>query len=188
MLKHLFSLKPRANRVEFVFWALVLQLISYPFTFVSNYGTTYIVSGRLSLLSGIVILLGSFFLLAFSLISLWLYFALLVRRLHDLNCSGWWTLLIFLLLPLVMLFPTLPIGGIIGGAVMLWLMFKSGTPGDNKYGATAETCYYPKIFNTVSVFYVLAVILMVCLLAGQINSYKKLQTYNQLKVTQTQNF
>ena len=47
------------------------------------------------------------------------YFPLAVRRFHDLNASGWWVLLSFL-----------PFGQVI----ILWLMFKKGTSGINKYG------------------------------------------------------
>jgi uncharacterized membrane protein YhaH (DUF805 family) len=47
------------------------------------------------------------------------YFPLAVRRLHDLNSSGWYVLITFL-----------PFGQLL----ILWLMFKKGTPGPNKYG------------------------------------------------------
>ena len=46
--------------------------------------------------------------------------AVLVRRLHDLDHSGWWLLLIF--------FP------IIGWLWFLVLMLMKGTSGDNRYG------------------------------------------------------
>ena len=47
------------------------------------------------------------------------FIPLSVRRFHDINCSGWWTLLFIL--------PVTPI-------VILWLIFKKGTSGSNKYG------------------------------------------------------
>ena len=47
------------------------------------------------------------------------YFPLAVRRLHDLNESGWYVLLTFA-----------PFGQLL----ILWLMFKKGTSGINKYG------------------------------------------------------
>jgi uncharacterized membrane protein YhaH (DUF805 family) len=47
------------------------------------------------------------------------YFPLAVRRLHDLNSSGWYVLITFL-----------PFGQLL----ILWLMFRKGTPGPNKYG------------------------------------------------------
>jgi uncharacterized membrane protein YhaH (DUF805 family) len=47
------------------------------------------------------------------------YFPLSVRRLHDLNESGWYVLLTFV--PFCQFF-------------ILWLMFRKGTEGANKYG------------------------------------------------------
>lgn len=47
------------------------------------------------------------------------YIPLAVRRLHDLNESGWYVLITFL-----------PFGQLL----ILWLMFRKGTPGSNKYG------------------------------------------------------
>ena len=47
------------------------------------------------------------------------YFPLAVRRLHDLNSSGWYVLLTFV-----------PFGQLL----ILWRMFKKGTPTTNKYG------------------------------------------------------
>ena len=47
------------------------------------------------------------------------HFPLTVRRLHDLNSSGWYVLITFL-----------PFGQLL----ILWSIFKKGTPGPNKYG------------------------------------------------------
>ena len=47
------------------------------------------------------------------------YFPLSVRRLHDLNTSGWYVLLTFV--PFCQFF-------------ILWLMFRKGTEETNKYG------------------------------------------------------
>ena len=51
------------------------------------------------------------------------YFPLAIRRLHDLNTSGWYVLLTF---------------APFGQFLILWLMFKKGTPGPNKYGPPPE--------------------------------------------------
>jgi uncharacterized membrane protein YhaH (DUF805 family) len=47
------------------------------------------------------------------------YFPLSIRRLHDLNASGWYVLLTF---------------APFGQFLILWLMFKKGTEGVNRYG------------------------------------------------------
>lgn len=60
------------------------------------------------------------FSLLFSMVIMLLqYFPLAVRRLHDMNSSGWYVLLTFA-----------PFGQL----VILWLMFKNGTSGINDYG------------------------------------------------------
>ena len=47
------------------------------------------------------------------------YIPLAIRRLHDLNASGWYVLISFA-----------PFGQLL----ILWLMFKKGTDGPNEYG------------------------------------------------------
>ena len=69
----------------------------------------------------------SIYSLFFIVISMYLaiiqYFPLAIRRLHDLNASGWYVLLTFV-----------PFGQLL----ILWLMFKKGTDGPNKYGPPPE--------------------------------------------------
>lgn len=45
----------------------------------------------------------------------------MIRRLHDLNGSGFWVILVFVPLVNIVFF--------------LWLLIKKGTEGDNDYGA-----------------------------------------------------
>ena len=49
-----------------------------------------------------------------------LYLSVSIRRLHDIDKSGWWYLLV--LIP------------IIGGLILLWWYAQPGTSGTNKYG------------------------------------------------------
>ena len=51
--------------------------------------------------------------------------ALVVRRLHDINRSGWWYLLAFL--------------PVIGSIIILIFMLTPGTPGPNRYGPDPKT-------------------------------------------------
>jgi len=56
----------------------------------------------------------------------------IVRRLHDINMSGWW------ILPLVaiqLLGPASFFVKLVSTAAGLFLLFKLGTPGTNKYGS-----------------------------------------------------
>ena len=58
-------------------------------------------------------------LLFCTIIMFFQFIPLSVRRFHDINCSGWWTLLF--ILPFTQI-------------VILWLMFKKGTSSTNDYG------------------------------------------------------
>ena len=63
---------------------------------------------------------GAILLLIFTISYVWLSFALIIKRLHDVNKSGWLSLLSFI--PLINLF------------LGLYLLFVKGTMGANQYG------------------------------------------------------
>ena len=87
---------------------------------------------------------------------LYLYFLIVitVRRLHDLNRSGW--LILLFLLPLVNIF------------MGLYLLLGSGTKGSNKYGLPRETLVWEKILAWLMI--ILAVLSF--LASGSIISYQ----------------
>lgn len=58
--------------------------------------------------------------LAISLVTLLIAFSVACRRLHDINRSGWWQLIIFV--------------PIVGWIVDLYWMIKKGTLGPNRFG------------------------------------------------------
>ena len=67
----------------------------------------------------------------------------LVRRLHDLNLSGWWALAVIFGPVAAHFAPELLAGNpkageilsrLAGLLVALWLLFQSGTPGPNRFG------------------------------------------------------
>jgi len=186
MFKHLFLLKPRANRMEFVFWAFLFQLISYVYIFVPNQLAQF--ANQITPGLAVLILLCSLLLMPVSFMITWWYLALLVRRLHDLNLSGWWLLVTIGLVIGNLLFPFfLPISWFVGGSIMLFLMFKTGIDGDNKYGPIAKQ-YYPKFMNRTAVFYIVATIFILVMIGAQINSFKNLQHYQQIKTVQMEHF
>ena len=87
---------------------------------------TYVILVSLSrlLLSGsnsIIFFYGSIFLI--SLPFLYSFIIIIIKRLHDIDQSGWWTLLFFILYI-----------DILGIIILLVLGIKKGTTGDNKYG------------------------------------------------------
>lgn len=110
LFKNLFSFKGRSSREEYTcrMFLMATLMIVWSYT-IDIYGNTDSISSFLYVL----ILGGSGILMFFQ------YFPLAIRRLHDLNASGWYVLLTFV-----------PFGQFL----ILWLMFKEGTQGSNKYG------------------------------------------------------
>lgn len=131
---HPLSMKGRFGRLSFIAWSAFLYFI---FLFGSialglsidivNISTHSMDPNWLISLQG----LASIVVLAMVLV--YVYFALVVtvRRLHDMNRSGWWALLF--LLPLVNIF------------VWLYIVFGSGDRGTNQYGPAPMTLLWEKI-------------------------------------------
>ncbi|WP_180074942.1 DUF805 domain-containing protein [Acinetobacter sp. YH12254] len=131
---HPLSIKGRFGRLSFIAWSAFLHFI---FLFssialglsidivniaVHSMDSNWLLS--LQGLAGIGVLI---------MILVYAYFALVVtvRRLHDMNRSGWWALL--LLLPLVNIF------------VWLYIVFGSGDRGINDYGPARMTLLWEKM-------------------------------------------
>jgi len=99
----------RANRSEYWYFSLIYLLISVFFValdmiigkFDSHTGL-----GPISTLFGLLLALP--------------VLAVSVRRMHDIDRSGWWFLILFL--PFV------------GFFIFVWLAAKAGSPGENRYG------------------------------------------------------
>ena len=105
----LYKFQGRSSRKEYIA-RLLLTIIVFV---IAAYTIDYIKN---------VSLLGIFYkisLLFCMIIMFFQYIPLAIRRLHDLNESGWYVLISFL-----------PFGQLL----ILWLMFKKGTSGINKYG------------------------------------------------------
>jgi uncharacterized membrane protein YhaH (DUF805 family) len=108
----------RAMRSEYWFWQLFVWLVMVGLlAIVAVMGN---VSGRGSVAQGIVMGCFGLFFLGIFLPGL----AVLVRRLHDINCSGW--------LVLLGLIPYL------GGLALFVMSVLPGTKGSNTYGPDAR--------------------------------------------------
>jgi uncharacterized membrane protein YhaH (DUF805 family) len=110
----LFSFKSRSNRKEYNARVLLnaILMITWSYT-IDIYGKGDTLFSFLY-----VVFLGSLGILMF-----FQFIPLSVRRFHDINCNGWWSLLF--ILPFTQI-------------VILWLMFKKGTSGTNDYGEVPE--------------------------------------------------
>lgn len=99
----------RSRRREFWYFVLFYSIISLGFALFDTAIGTWYPSLSIGLLSGI-------FGLALLLPSI----AVTVRRLHDVDRSGWWYL--------IQLIP------VVGFLVILYFAVQGGTPGSNRYG------------------------------------------------------
>jgi uncharacterized membrane protein YhaH (DUF805 family) len=102
----------RARRKEYWYFILFYLIITIVLAVIDGMIGTYNYKDNLGLLSGI-------YLFAFLIP----YIAVSVRRLHDIDRSGWWLLL-----------GLIPVANI----VILFFMCTDGTPGANQYGANPK--------------------------------------------------
>ena len=138
-IRQLFSFVGRARRAEYWGIQLVVAICSFILTNAS---------GREGL-PGVATVI----LIALAVASPWMGVAVTIRRLHDLNRSGWWLLGAYLLV-LVLCLPLLsadhPNGAsatlppaLLGIGVMVsfwvWVGFFRGTPGPNAFGPEPQT-------------------------------------------------
>jgi len=98
------NFKGRASRSEYWYWTLFLVLVNVALQIVGNSAPD--VARTISTLWSLVIFLPAL--------------AVCVRRLHDIDYSGWWYLLIFL--------------PIIGWIILLAWYVRRGTEGENRFG------------------------------------------------------
>jgi len=105
-----FDFRGRSTRAEYWWWVLFMVLADLILTVFERITGTYNVqtgNGLISSLFGLLILIPSL--------------ALGARRLHDINKSGWWQLMLivfYLIVPLI---------------VLIWWASKPSYPGTNKY-------------------------------------------------------
>jgi len=103
--RNYFNFKTRAPRSEYWYWVLFTTLGSIVFGVLDTYIFPTSASGVLAPL--------------FTLATIIPGFAVSIRRLHDIDRTGWWFLLVFTLIGAVVLF--------------VWACFK-GTTGSNRFG------------------------------------------------------
>ena len=104
----------RSRRKEYWYFALFVIIISFVLSIIDLLTGAYARTVGVGLLSSI-----------FSLAVLIPSIAVTVRRLHDIDRSGWW--LLIALVPLV------------GWIVLLVFSVQEGTPGSNRYGPNPKS-------------------------------------------------
>ncbi|WP_338847176.1 DUF805 domain-containing protein [Massilia sp. W12] len=141
----IFALRGRIGRLRYYVYPVALTLL-----FAFPLGILFAIIGadpaKLESLSWLMVLL------AIPFIGMYVVFC--IRRLHDLDKTGWLCLL--MLLPLVNLL------------FMLYLLFAPGTDGDNRYGAPPEPNTTPVIVSAVVLIglSVLQIIMTIVMMVG----------------------
>lgn len=107
VMQHYADFNGRASRSEYWFYILFYLIFAIVIGMVDGFVTGGVIAGLYSL----ALLVPSI--------------AVLARRLHDSDRSGWWILIVFL--PLI------------GGLVLLVFAVLPGTQGDNRFGPPAPT-------------------------------------------------
>jgi uncharacterized membrane protein YhaH (DUF805 family) len=102
----------RSLRSEYWFWVLFGFLATIVLSIIDSvvFGTRTSSSGPLEILFGLATIIPGI--------------AVTVRRLHDVNKSGWWILIAFT---------------VVGIIPLIYWYCQPGTPGKNQYGAPAPT-------------------------------------------------
>lgn len=113
-LKKYADFSGRASRSEYWYFVLFYLLIAIGLTVIDG------VTGTLDAKSGVGLLSG-----IFGLAMIVPSISVNVRRLHDINRSGWWLLLIFAV--------------IIGWIVLLVFGAMDSQPGDNRFGTNPKS-------------------------------------------------
>ena len=133
-----FSFKGRLNRKPYIIFSIALTILTFfVFLLFEEAKEKFIIMkesdfiGKLSENDGNIFLL--LFLLMIVLIILVFIgdITLAVRRLHDLNLSGWW----YLPIAILNISSDSVILNLIEFVFYIFLIFKRGTVGENKYGA-----------------------------------------------------
>jgi len=139
-----FSFSGRMRRTKFILLFILLVIIQVVFYVILFAGAAFSLAANPNSLS---VLGPSFgFYLLFSILVLVMWFALMIKRLHDCGWSGWYSLIAFLpvvLTPFVFAVPFDPAEGLqpihylpsmVGLGFFLVLAFAPPSPGPNRFG------------------------------------------------------
>ncbi|WP_173911782.1 DUF805 domain-containing protein [Acinetobacter sp. Marseille-Q1618] len=128
--EHPFSWRGRFSRLSYLAWMggmTIIAICTFAFDFFRLFKNSSQINLSVLSMDG---LFGSFTLaflpsIIFLVLSLYPAFVFVIRRLHDLNQSGWWSILIFV--------------PVLSFILYLYLMFFKGDEKRNSYGHPRET-------------------------------------------------
>ena len=122
MTQLLFSFYGRLGRLAFFLWSVLITVVAAA-AYLVLVTVTQTPPNQTSFGDTMTVVI----MLAVLAVTIWVSFALSVKRFHDMEASGWWSFL--LIIPYV------------GFIVAVVLCFVNGTDGPNKYGAEPEETF-----------------------------------------------
>jgi uncharacterized membrane protein YhaH (DUF805 family) len=165
-----FDIKGRFGRLSYIAWYLTFTVGLYAifFVFALIFGVGAGVMGSESPSAGGIVG-GIFGILYIAVVIAMLVIAIIffVRRLHDIDLSGWWALL--MLVPLV--------NAIFG----IFAMVKAGTPGANRFGPPRETRGWEQVVGIIGVvLFVLSLVVTIGALVMIAMSPELMDSWSQM--------
>jgi uncharacterized membrane protein YhaH (DUF805 family) len=126
------SPKGRFGRLSFIAWYMLVTILSYIATGLLG-GTTLFMETDPEKIALFFSSMGGFSYVLLTIITTVLLVIFVIRRLHDVNTTGWLALL--LIIPLVNLI------------LMLYLLLKRGDEGSNRFAAVRPTTGWEKVLG-----------------------------------------
>lgn len=134
-----FSFKGRASRSDIIIVYLFRTMVTF-FIYSCSYGLLLVIvhNAYKEQHANVPIMLISLLTFVCLKLELVIQAALIlqvtIRRLHDINLSGWWVLLCAVLFYVLFYIEQFYIVSILGAIFLLILVFKKGTKGPNRFG------------------------------------------------------
>lgn len=133
-LSNPFTFKGRIGRVEYLLSVIFVTLLTFPVLFIDSPGVDFSNENQLD-----------FYVVLFVFLVCFVLFythAFVIKRLHDADFSGWWSIVIIWLLPIlldvVIKSESLLLTFLISRLSYTILLVIKGTKGKNKYGGPPE--------------------------------------------------
>ncbi|MCK5918163.1 MAG: DUF805 domain-containing protein [Cocleimonas sp.] len=146
-----FSAKGRFSRLSFLAWNLILNIIMLiafaAIAGIAGAASTLLTGTDPNAMVAFYTSGAGLFMIAFMLVSLVITIIFFIRRLHDINMSGWWSILAFI-----------PLVNLIFG---IYALVKKGVEGPNNFGSTRATPKWEKVLGIIALVLIVLYIVVV---------------------------
>ena len=149
-----FSSKGRFSRLSYLAWNLILNVIMLivfaVIAGIAGAASTLLTGTDPNAMMAFYTSGAGLFMLAIMLVSLVITLLFFIRRLHDINMSGWWSILVFI-----------PLVNLIFG---IYVLVKKGTEGANRFAPVRATPKWERILGIIAI--VLIVLYLIAIIAS----------------------